>query len=78
MLKQISLIALVAIGIAAVFIGTSHAPAFAACSGNPHDTDSGPSGNPHDSVGGSQDQAGNPHDLGGRFGGEGDHCNGAK
>jgi hypothetical protein len=74
MIKLISLIALT-IGIAAVFIGTSHTQAFAACTGNPHDSDSGPTGNPHD-----QGDTGNPHDSssGGHHGGEADNCNGAK
>jgi hypothetical protein len=68
----LAIAAIGAIGIA-VFIGTSHAPAFAACTGNPHDFGSGPTGNPHDPG-----DTGNPHDLGGFRGGEGDNCNGAK
>ncbi|HET7149480.1 MAG TPA: hypothetical protein VFI73_13395 [Candidatus Nitrosopolaris sp.] len=50
----------------------------AACSGNPHDFDSGPNGNPHDSENGNLEN-GNPHDLGSDFrhhGSEG--CPGAK
>jgi hypothetical protein len=49
--------------------------AFAACTGNPHDRDSGPTGNPHDDG-----EHGNPHDSG-HGGGQGDErdlCNGAQ
>jgi hypothetical protein len=77
MVKQISLIALVAIGIGALLLGMSHSPAFAACTGNPHDADSGPTGNPHDPG-----DTGNPHDTvappGSHLGHEADTCNGAK
>jgi hypothetical protein len=77
MIKRISLIALVAIGIGALFLGTSHALAFAACTGNPHDAESGPTGSPQDTG-----DTGNPHDtvapLGSHLGHEADTCNGAK
>jgi hypothetical protein len=46
---------------------------FAACTGNPHDHDSGPTGNPHDNG-----EGGNPHDSGGRHGGEGENCHGTQ
>ena len=60
MIKQISFIVIVAIGIAAVLIGTSHAPAFATvpggCTGDPHGEGVNPvTGNPH--IG----DTGNPH-----------------
>lgn len=60
MIKQISLIVIVAIGIVAVFIRTSHA-AFATvpggCSGDPHGQGVNPAtGDPH--IGGL---TGNPH-----------------
>jgi hypothetical protein len=57
MIKQISLIAIVAIGIAAVLIGTSHAPAFGfGCTGDPHGEGVNPgTGDPH--IG----NTGNPH-----------------
>jgi hypothetical protein len=64
MIKQISLIAIVAIGIAAVLIGTSHAPAFATvpggCTGDPHGEGVNPgTGNPHGE--GVNPGTGNPH-----------------
>jgi hypothetical protein len=48
----------------------------AACTGNPHDEDSGPTGNPHDSG-----ENGNPHDSSHRHHGESegaDTCHGAQ
>jgi hypothetical protein len=40
------------------------APVHAACSGNPHDRDSGTSGNPHDRDKNFKNlENGNPHDL---------------
>jgi hypothetical protein len=46
----------------------------AACTGNPHDADSGPTGNPHDAG-----ETGNPHDTNGFHShGEADTCNGSK
>ena len=66
MIKQISLIALVVIGIGAIFVGTSLVPAFAdpgnvppstipGCTGNPHGE--GETGDPH----GFRAETGNPH-----------------
>jgi len=50
----------------------------AACSGNPHDFDSGTSGNPHDSENGNPEN-GNPHDLASDFHHHGaEDCPGAK
>jgi hypothetical protein len=48
----------------------------AGCTGNPHDSDSGPTGNPHDPG-----ETGNPHDAASHGGGghqhEGDTCPGS-
>jgi hypothetical protein len=65
MIKQISLIAIVAIGIGVLFLGTLLAPVFATvpadCTGDPHNGFRNPdTGNPH--VGGFGGAAtGNPH-----------------
>ena len=59
----------IGIGIAAVQIPS----AFAVCTGNPHDFDSGPTGNPHDTG-----DTGNPHDFQTFQRGEADTCHGAK
>ena len=44
----------------------------AGCTGNPHDSDSGPTGNPHD-----QGETGNPHDPAGFHHHEADACPGS-
>ena len=74
--KTIGMLLLIAIAvIGAIGIGTGTQSAFAACTGNPHDFDSGPTGNPHDAG-----DTGNPHDTFVHHGGvESDAvCNGAK
>jgi len=68
MIKPISFIALVAIGIGAIFVGTSLVPAFAEPGNVPPSTIPGCTGNPH-SEGGTGDphngfrnpDSGNPH-----------------
>jgi hypothetical protein len=76
MIKQLALIAM-AIGIGAVFLGTTLAPAFAACTGDPHETFRGSfTQDPHDPG-----DTGNPHDIvipGSGTSGEVDACPGAK
>ena len=74
MIKQISLIAIVAIGIGVLFLGTSHVPAFAqnvppsqnpGCTGDPHGGVNPETGNPHGpgtgGAGGGGGETGNPH-----------------
>ena len=61
----IVIIATVAVG-AITSTGPLPAPVDAACSGNPHDFDSGSNGTPHDSEN-SNLENGNPHDLVGDF-----------
>jgi len=61
MIKQITLITIVTIGIGALFLGTVLAPVFATvqagCTGNPH-VNTGATGNPHLPF---LSSTGNPH-----------------
>jgi len=56
----------------ALQIPSSFAALPAGCTGNPHDSDSGPMGNPHD-----QGETGNPHDPAGFHHHEADSCPGS-
>jgi hypothetical protein len=59
MFGTISAIALLTT-VGALQIPSAFAAVPAGCTGNPHDSDSGPTGNPHD-----QGDTGNPHDASG-------------
>ena len=72
-LKLTTVVGMVAVLAVALAAGTAaHQQVNAACTGNPHDRDSGPTGNPHDDG-----DHGNPHDSGGKSG-ERDSCHGAQ
>jgi hypothetical protein len=73
--KLTAVVGMVAVLTIALAAGTAaHQQVNAACTGDPHDMDSGPTGNPHDDS-----EHGNPHDSGlGDGHGGGDSCHGAQ